>query len=345
MGRTAERTDPTLSVATGRGPYGDATDHGRPEETTLPQAPETTRSTSGPDPDDGRPHRRRPLMTVLTIACVAALVAMLGVVVTGDPFDGRSQEQAPAPGAPAPGGVGGGTNDPWHPDSATALGPARSDTEAAVQRNWPMIANDEFDGTALDRSKWSPYTGETTGGVGRHREENIAVRDGLLTVTSEGKTSGGMAWANGQQYGRWEVRAKTNKGSGYGDVMLLWPDAEDWPEGGEINFMEIPNAERTESHFIVHYGEDNSQIGKTVQGDFTQWHNYAVEWAPDHIAGFIDGQEIFRTTDRNVIPPRPMHLALQQDIGPYGNDWIPALDERSPDRLDFQVDWVRIYGM
>ena len=40
-----------------------------------------------------------------------------------------------------------------------------------------------------------------------------------------------------------------------------------------------------------------------------------------------------------------MHLAMQQDIGPYGDDWIPALDERSPKSVDFQVDWVRIYGM
>jgi beta-glucanase (GH16 family) len=281
-------------------------------------------------------------MTLLTIACVAALIAMLGVVVTRDPTGG----QAPAPPpAPAPSGVGGGTDDPWHPDDRSTLGPARSDTEAAVKNNWPMIANDEFDGTSLDRSKWNPYTGQTTGGVGRHREDNLSVRDGLLTITSKGKTSGGMAWANGQQYGRWEIRAKTNVGTGYGDVALLWPDAEDWPEGGEINFMEIPKGDRKESHFIVHYGEDNSQVGHTTQGDFTQWHNYAVEWAPDHVAGFIDGQEVFRTTDRNVVPPRPMHLALQQDIGPYGNDWIPPLDASSPETLDFQVDWVRIYGL
>ena len=279
-------------------------------------------------------------MTVLTLACVAALVAMLGVVVTSDP---TGDERAAAP--PAPNAVGGGTDQPWRPTDSTALGPVRSDTEAAVQRNWPMIANDEFDGNALDLAKWNVYTGETTGGVGRHREDNIAVRDGQLVITSRGKTSGGMAWANGQRYGRWEVRAKTNKGSGYGDVVLLWPDAEDWPEGGEINFMEIPKGERNESHFIVHYGEDNSQVGHTTRGDFTQWHNYAVEWMPDHVAGFIDGQEVFRTTDPNAIPPRPMHLAMQQDIGPYGNDWIPALDASSPETLDFQVDWVRISGL
>ena len=88
-----------------------------------------------------------------------------------------------------------------------------------------------------------------------------------------------------------------------------------------------------------------SQNGTAVPGDFTQWHNYAVEWAPDRVVGYIDGQEIFRTTDPAQIPPRPMHLAIQQDIGPYGNDWIPPLDDTSPDQVQLQVDWVRIYSL
>lgn len=306
----------------------------------MSQAPETTRSSP---PEPGEPRRFRPVLTALTLLAVLALGAVLGIAVTHEPTgpgrDAATPAAPPAPKAPR------NTNDPWHPDSSTALDPAsRTDAEAAVRHRWTMIAHDEFDGTSLNRAVWSPYRGETTGGVGRHKEENLAVDDGKLTITSRGKTSGGLAWREGQRYGRWEVRAKTNTGSGYGDVMLLWPDAEDWPEGGEINFMEVPKGDRTESHVIVHYGEDNSQVGKSIKGDFTQWHNYAVEWAPDHVAGFVDGQEVFRTTDRKVIPPRPMHLAMQQDIGPYGDDWIPALDDRSPDELDFQVDWVRIYA-
>nr|WP_275404288.1 glycoside hydrolase family 16 protein [Pseudonocardia acidicola] len=173
----------------------------------------------------------------------------------------------------------------------------------------------------------------------------MAVSGGVLSLTSRGYESAGMAWSPGQRYGRWEVRAKTQRGTGYGPVILLWPDAEDFPTGGEIDFMEIPKGDRRESHFVLHYGRDNSQVGTTVPGDFTQWHNYAVEWTPDHVAGFIDGQEIFRTTDRARIPPRPMHLAIQQDIGPYGKDWIPPLDDTSPAQVRLQVDWVRIYSL
>ena len=226
-------------------------------------------------------------------------------------------------------------------NTATVNPDERSDAEAAVRYGWQLQDHDEFNGNALGPA-WKPYTGETTGGVGRHEPANLQVADGMLSIVSRGLTSGGLEWAPGQLYGRWEVRARTQKAVGYGDVLILWPDAEDFPEGGEVDFMEIPKPERNEYNFNLHFGADNSQNGTKVAGDFTQWHNYAVEWTPDHVAGFVDGQEVFRTTERYQIPPRPMHLTMQQDIGPY-DDWIPPRDATTPAEVRFQIDWVRIY--
>jgi beta-glucanase (GH16 family) len=277
---------------------------------------------------------------MVAVAVVAALLGVLiGVAVSQGGGDGG---QTPAA---APSDEGIDTRDPIRPEGRATLDPStRSDSEAAIRNNWPLVANDEFDGTALNTDLWSAYSGKTTGGVGQHDPDNLSVSNGTLKITSHGYSSGGMAWSQGQQHGRWEVRARAQQGTGYGAVILLWPDAEDWPEGGEINFMEIPKGLRNESHFVLHYGESNSQIGTTTPGDFTQWHNYAVEWGPDHVAGFIDGQEIFRSTDPKTIPPRPMHLAMQQDIGPYGKDWIPPVDDTTPAQVQLEVDWVRIYA-
>ncbi|HET6258708.1 glycoside hydrolase family 16 protein [Pseudonocardia sp.] len=304
------------------------------QQLALPDPPP-----SGPPPAD----RRRLVLIVVAITAAAALVAVLIAVVGSGGEGRRGGSQTPAP-APAEGGRD--TNDPIRPQGLSTLDPsARSDSEAAIRGNWPLLTHDEFDGTAVNTGTWDLYTGETTGGVGKHDPDNLSVTDGTMKLTSHGYSSAGMAWSDGQKYGRWEVRARTQRGNGYGAVILLWPDAEDWPEGGEINFMEIPKGQRSETHFVLHYGEDNSQVGTTVPGEFTQWHNYAVEWAPDHVAGFIDGQEIFRSSDPKTIPPRPMHLAIQQDIGPYGKDWIPPLDNTTPDRVQLEVDWVRIYGV
>jgi beta-glucanase (GH16 family) len=282
-------------------------------------------SAAPPPPPHGR---RRALVIGLAALVAVALVVVLVVVVTraGGPDPASTTTTTTPAGVPAP-----------------RLLP-RLPTEAAVRQNWPMIADDEFDGTALDTHNWHPYTGETTDGVGRHDPADISVADGLMTITSHGKRSGGMAWASGQKYGRWEVRARSQAGTGYSPVMLLWPDSEDWPDDGELDFMEIPHGNRDVSNFTDHYGADNSQNAASTPGDFTQWHNFAVEWAPDHVAGFVDGKQIFRTTDPDQIPPGPMHLAIQQDIGPFEN-WVPAPDATTPAQVKFQVDWVRIYGM
>jgi beta-glucanase (GH16 family) len=288
---------------------------------------EITASPDGPPPPQP-PRRRRVALIVLACVVVAALVSMLVVVLRGSNLAGGSAQPTSGQDRARP------TLDPSE----------RSDTEAAVRNNWTLIDHDEFDGDELDKTLWSPYRGRTTDDVGQHDPDNLSVSGGSLKLTSRGLTSAGMAWDKGQKHGRWEVRVRSQAGNGYGPVLLLWPDAEDWPEGGEIDFMEIPKGDRTKAHFNLHWGEDDEQDGKSVEGDFTQWHTFAVEWTPDHVVGYVDGVQTYRNDDSDAIPPRSMHLAVQQDIGPYGNDWIPAPDDTTPEECTLELDWVRIYA-
>jgi beta-glucanase (GH16 family) len=68
----------------------------------------------------------------------------------------------------------------------------------------------------------------------------------------------------------------------------------------------------------------------------------AVEWAPDHITYFLDGVPQFTNTDPAATPDGPMHVAIQNDVGPYG-EAIPARDASTPAEVAVHVDWVRIY--
>lgn len=235
------------------------------------------------------------------------------------------------------------TGSPSKQHGNAALPIQRSLNEAAVRYGWPLLWDDEFTGTCLDQNRWRLYSGNSTGGVGEYMVSNVSTSRGILKITSHGDQSGGMAWRTGQRYGRWEIRVKAQSGNGYSPVVLLWPDAEDWPEGGEIDFMEMPGGDRKVNYFTLHYGKNDSQNEVPVSGDFTQWHNYAVEWAPNSITGFIDGRQIFNSTDKSEIPKGSMHLAIQQDIGPF-NNWVPAQDATTPPEVQLRVDWVRIYG-
>lgn len=265
------------------------------------------------------------MVLIVAVAAVIALVAVVALVVRG-----RS------------GATSSATNTTSIPARPTGQA-APPDNSAATSRNWPLVASDEFDGGSVDTSHWDIYHGRTTGDVGRQSVDAVGIEDGQLKITAHGTTSGGLSWNRGQTYGRWEIRAKVQPAAGYGPVALLWPDSEKWPEDGEIDFLEIPKPERTVNNFTVHYGDDNSQDATQQNGDFSDWHDYAVEWEPDHITGFIDGMQVFSTTNKAEIPTGPMHLAIQMDVGPI-DGWIPAPDSSTPSTVKLDVDWVHIYG-
>ena len=96
----------------------------------------------------------------------------------------------------------------------------------------------------------------------------------------------------------------------------------------------------------VHFpgpGGSDKVVRLHAEDDFSQWHTFAVDWLPDRIVYYVDGVERFRVTDRNIIPDKPMHLAMQFDQGPK-KDWIPAPDATTPAAFSLQVDWLRVYA-
>ncbi len=260
------------------------------------------------------------------------LAAAVVVVVTGG--CAASQSVAPPSATPAP----------CPPASSQSPLPTVDEHSAAAKYGWRLTHHDEFTGTCLDLARWGVYDGPGSGGVGLRRPSAISVGDGELRITARGMVSGGLAWVGpATTYGRWEVRMKADRGTGYSAVVLLWPDSDRWPVDGELDFAEISAPNRDRNNFTAHWGIDNSQSSASLVGDFSQWHDYAVEWEPDHVTMFVDGLPIYHTTDPAAIPRAPMHLALQQDVlgGDHGSS-VPSVN--NPDEVTMHVDWVRMYS-
>jgi hypothetical protein len=227
-----------------------------------------------------------------------------------------------------------------HPCSPAPRISAGHATSAAALQNWGEPTRvDEFDGAALS-DEWGVYDGPGHAGNGRRTPDAVSVRDGVLTITGtpQGDTAG-MEWGGGQRYGRWEGRVKAPvSDETYNALLLLWPDAEDFPVGGEIDFMEMMDHTRQKTHVFLHYGEDNKTISGSVTADATQWHNWAVEWTPTHIATYLDGKEWWRTERTDIFPPRPMHLCIQLD-------WFPDESGGEVQTSTMEVDWVKQYAL
>ncbi|MFC4949012.1 glycoside hydrolase family 16 protein [Pseudonocardia sp. GCM10023141] len=279
---------------------------------------------AGPPSTEEPPRRTSGRTILLSVGAVVVLAVVATVVVL------TTRSSTPSTGGTT---TGGGTS--------TATGSAGADTSAAKLMGWGEPNRvDEFDGSKLERP-WRPYDGEGHGGNGRRSPSAITVHDGMLTITGDDQaTTGGLAWGKGQMYGRWEgrVRAPASDPT-YHALLLLWPDAEDWPVGGEIDFMELTEPTRQEGNFFLHYADDDKQDQKvqgTLNVDATQWHNWAIEWTPDHVVAYLDGKEWFRNNDKDKLPPRPMHLTVQLDFFPEDNT-------TSVRQSTMDVDWVKQY--
>ena len=291
----------------------------------LSQTGDLSESVAIGEPPPPRRSRRHLVVLVATLLALALAAALVFVVL-------RPTDDATPPASA--------------PDSESASEPepervsAGAQTSAATILEWgePSMV-EEFDGPL--GPEWQLYDGPGHVGNGIRSPEAVSVQDGLLTITGDSAgTTGGMAWFPGQQYGRWEGRVRAPESDEtYHALLLLWPDAEDWPVGGEVDFMEMLDPSRQRTEIFIHYGEDDSQVQGEVLADGTQWQNWAVEWTPDHISAYLNGKEWYRTTDTKVLPPRSMHLCIQLD-------WFPEQgDPNDVEESTMEVDWVKQYPL
>lgn len=230
------------------------------------------------------------------------------------------------------------------PPSSTTPPPAV--LTAAQRFGWgaPLAGSDEFNYLgAPDPTRWAVYDSPGHAGNGRRTPSNALVTEGYLRLTGEADgDSAGMASKTGLMYGRWEVRARSSHTSAagantYHPVLIAWPDSNQWPEGAEYDFLENGAPGQQCAEAFLHYPNHQPKRQEFAQRcgvDLTQWHNFALEWAPGRLVGFIDGVEWFRFTANGIAnAPGPMHLTIQLDaFAP--NSLRPAV---------FDVDWARIY--
>ncbi|MBN9102114.1 MAG: family 16 glycosylhydrolase [Pseudonocardia sp.] len=245
----------------------------------------------------------------------------------------RTTAPKPAPAATTPPKA---TAAPKTTTAAPAPAPAAAGTgtgsTAAQALGWGTpTKSDDF---SAGLGQWGVYDGSGHAGNGRRTPSAITTADGIMTMTGDTNgNTGGMAWGDGQKYGRWEARVRSTAGS-YHPVMLLWPSAENWPIGGEVDWMEISDPARKVADTFLHYGANNNQVQGDVNVDATQWHNWAVEWTPQGITTYLDGKAWWSTKNTSILPPGPMHMTIQLDNFGGRNT-----------TTQMQVDWVRQYAL
>lgn len=237
---------------------------------------------------------------------------------------------------------------------------------------WACTFGDEFTGSSLDTTKWTPQLTATSGFAQANTcftdsPNNISVSGGILKLTNKRSTFGstcksprgnfvtrntsGMVSTYTkftQTYGRFEMRAKfsTSKQPGIQSAFWMYPEVTDaaWPINGEIDIAEwyskyyglvIPFL-HYQSSYLDPYATKNTCKVANVGG---AWHTYAVEWTPTYISFIYDDQVCLTNVAAAGQYPfnKAYMLALTQLVGTGVNapNWL------TPSTNTMQVDYVR----
>lgn len=266
------------------------------------------------------------------------------------------------------------------PAASTATEPSSSTTTTSA--NGALLWSEEFDnGSTPNAQHWNYDLG--AGGWGNSELQtysndasNVSVGNGVLAITARETTSKGgrrsfsSARINSQdkltvQYGIIEARIKMpDLANG------LWPAfwtlgnnlaQVGWPACGEFDIVEMGSKSAIADgvtnrriHSTAHWQHNggHAEYGLSIDNAVAMnndFHLYRMEWTPDSVTTFVDGQPVWAMDIRAASCSdcsefhQPHFLIVNLAVGGQFTDLLRASDITAPLPATMQVDWIRIY--
>ncbi len=244
---------------------------------------------------------------------------------------------------------------------SAAFAPANtqvSDADIYVGENaYRLTFSDEFDGNALDETKWSLCPQMERQGAGGWWDDSMTSLDGngnlvlsILRRKEDGRLISGAIRSRGkfeQAYGYYEIRCTLPPVEGAWCAFWLMGDTvygtgNGGRDGTEIDIMESPYYPQSAINQTLNwdgYGVHHKYEGKKVYGNdlYNGFHTYGLEWTEDEYIYYIDGKETWRTKGGGICE-NPLYMKVSIEAA----KWVSELNE---DRLpsEMVVDYVRAY--
>ena len=233
---------------------------------------------------------------------------------------------------------------------------------------WDLAWSDEFNGTTLDLTKWTPEIGG--GGWGNseleyYRAENATVSSGFLTITAKQESFGGNSYMSSRlitknladfRYGKFEARIKLPVAKGMWPAFWMLPTDNvygGWPRSGELDIMELIGTYPNRTYGTVHEGTaaNGSQLssGQSVtlsSGTFADdFHVFSTEWSPDLIKIYLDGVLFHTVTPTSFAGGKwafdqRFFMILNLAVG---GSWPGSPDGTTTFPQTMVVDYIRVY--
>ncbi len=218
--------------------------------------------------------------------------------------------------------------------------------------NWSLTFNDEFDGTALNTSKWkldqlNGSNGELQEYMNDNSHGNYNVSNGILNLTARKEYYNGKNYTSGaintqnifyQKYGYYEIRAKVPSGVGFWPAFWLLPNPTGWPP--EVDILEYLGRQPSTAYMILHWNGGQSQTYYNGPNFSYDYHVFGMNWQADKIVWYIDGVERKRFTDTTKIPNIAMYLVANLAVG---GTWPYSPTSSTVFPSTYAIDYIRVW--
>lgn len=235
-------------------------------------------------------------------------------------------------------------------------------------KKWKLIWKDDFDGNAIDSSKWSKVpSGQSDWNKHMsadpacyHQSEGMLYLKGIKnpdTLTDSRPYLTGGIYSKGKfayQYGKIELRAKLECAQGAWPAIWMLAEQEKYgkyPRNGEIDIMEHLNFDAiiyqtTHSYYTLNLKQkDNPPNSGTAKLNVNEFNVFGLAWYPDKLIFTLNGKETFRYPRKSNVDPtqwpydQPFYVLIDQQLG---GSWVGKVN---PGQLPVQmiVDWVKVF--
>lgn len=222
---------------------------------------------------------------------------------------------------------------------------------------WNLVFSDEFNGSSLDRSKWTSDNGPTNPSAAWMAEylstrwaDNVVMSDGMchLVIKKQERVKG-VPWTAAsistsqfsQQYGYFEAKIRYAGSTGVNNAFWLDTGAVNSGTGKhfEIDINEGHYPAEINLNYHDWSGEKDHPDPKKLSraGDLSQgFHVYGLEWNDHELVWYIDDKEIWRQPIKTG-PGQPK-VILSTMVMKWAGPVTDSLNNKSMD-----IDWVRVY--
>lgn len=266
-----------------------------------------------------------------------------------------------------PQGQGQGQGQPQGQGQGQGQGDGSGQTPVGQSGNWKTVFNDEFNGSALDRAKWTTcyFNGQHSGSDCNHGEDNwftphnVIVNNGILTLQGR-KNSDGYNYSSGMiesgptgdapfngnggfafTYGYVEMRAQIpTGGNGIWPGFWLMPNNGSWDV--ETDIFEFINGATNEDQIHYHVGGANSVYANVYNPGInfsSGYHVYGLDWEPGSLTFYVDGVRAGQYSGGDVYG-KPMYIINDLAIG---GPWPQPPDAGTPFPANFQISYIRVW--